>query len=51
MDLDAPIVPRAVRVLELAQDGAPVHTGLLSIEVGTRLVWSVRPNSKIDFVS
>ena len=46
-----PLVPRAVRVLELAPDGGPIHPGLLTLEVGTRLVWSVRPNNKIDLVS
>ena len=46
----APAAPRAVRVLELGDDGAPVHAGLLVIEVGTRLVFSARPNSRVDLV-
>lgn len=46
----APAAPRAVRVLELGDDGAPVHAGLLVIEVGTRLVFSARPNTRVDLV-
>ena len=42
--------PRAVRVLELGEDGAPIHNGLLVVEVGTRLVFSVKPNARIDLV-
>lgn len=50
MEPPATSAPRSVRVLELGEDGAPVHQGLLAIEVGTRLVFSVRPNPRIDLV-
>ena len=43
--------PRAVRVLEIDEYGEPKHKGLLVIEVGTRLVFSARPNPRIDLVS
>ena len=41
--------PRAVRILSLGSDGAP-QDGLLVIEVGTRLVFSMRPNDKVSMV-
>lgn len=46
----AQTAPRAVRVIEIAEDGSPVHKGLLTIELGCRLVFSVKPNYKMDFV-
>ena len=41
--------PRAVRILSLGSDGAP-QDGLLVIEVGTRLVFSMRPNDTVSMV-
>lgn len=43
--------PRAVRLIELGEDGAPTYKGLLILEVGTRAVFIVRPNTKMDMVS
>ena len=42
--------PRSVRTLELTSEGAPLHDGLLVVEVGTRLVFSMRPNARADLV-
>ncbi len=42
---------RAVRILPLGSDGAPLLKGLLIVEVGSRLVFSVAPNERMDFVS
>jgi hypothetical protein len=39
------LAPRAVRVLPLDARGAPPE-GLLSVEVGTRLVFSMRPSER-----
>jgi hypothetical protein len=47
----ASFAPRAVRVIELSAAGAPVHSGLIVVEQGTRVVFNVRPGSKIDLVS
>ena len=46
---DAP--PRAVRVIELDASGVPAYSGLHLLEVGTRLVFNVRPNARIDLGS
>ena len=43
--------PRAVRILSLGADGAPLEDGLLVIEVGTRLVFSMKPNERVSMVS
>jgi hypothetical protein len=43
--------PRAVRILSLGADGAPQEDGLLVIEVGTRLVFSMKPNERVSMVS
>jgi hypothetical protein len=43
--------PRAVRVIELSAEGKPIHAGLVVVEQGTRVVFNVRPGSKIDLVS
>lgn len=47
----APVPPRAVRIIELGENGTPVYAGLLIVEVGNRLVFNVRPNHKMDLVS
>jgi hypothetical protein len=49
-ELVMPPPPRAVRIIELGEDGAPVYGGLLIVEVGCRLVFNVRPNHKMDMV-
>jgi hypothetical protein len=41
---------RSIRVLELKEDGSPLHQGLLVIECGTRLVFSMRPSPRVDLV-
>jgi hypothetical protein len=46
-----PAPPRAVRIIELGEDGSPACPGLLIVEVGCRLVFNVRPNHKMDMVS
>ncbi len=43
--------PRAVRIIELGEDGSAAFKGLLIVEVGTRLVFSMRPNPKVSIVS
>ncbi len=43
--------PRTVRLIELGEDGAPTYKGLLILEVGTRAVFIVRPNTKMNLVS
>ena len=43
--------PRAVRIIELSDRGEPIHTGLFIVEVGTRLVFTMKPNAKVDLVS
>ena len=41
---------RACRVIELREDGIPTYAGLLVVEEGTRLVFTMRPTPKVDFV-
>ncbi len=42
--------PRAVRVCECVDTGVSAHAGLLIIELGSRLVITMRPNNKVDLV-
>ena len=49
-DAALPFAPRAVRIIALKEDGTPVHSGLFIVEVGTRLVFTMRPNTTIDLV-
>jgi hypothetical protein len=42
--------PRAVRVIHLNDGGLPEYPGLLLVEAHTRLVFSIAPNTKMDFV-
>lgn len=50
MNSVVPEAPRAVRIIELGEDGAPTFKSLLIVEVGTRLVFSMRPTSKVSLV-
>lgn len=51
MEAGGVAAPRAVRIIELAEDGSPKYKGLLIVEVGTRLVFSMRPNTRVSMVS
>ena len=43
--------PLVIRVLELSDDGALRHPGLLCVELGARLVFSMRPSPRVDLAS
>jgi hypothetical protein len=48
--MSSPSAPRAVRLIELGEDGAPTYKGLLMVEAGTRLVFTMRPTPHVDMV-